>query len=58
MQQFEAIGKIADKYSGGNPFYYKAGYSVSRVELEDTLKIMRDVLKLGINTLGAGGNTS
>lgn len=59
IQQFEAIGKIADKYSGGEiHFTTRQDIQFQGVELEDTLKIMRDVLKLGINTLGAGGNTA
>lgn len=59
VQQFEAIGKIADKYSSGEiHFTTRQDIQFQGVELEDTAKIMREALELGINTLGAGGNTA
>ena len=59
LEQFEAISKIADKYSRGEiHLTTRQDIQFQGVELENTVKIMEEALDLGINTLGAGGNTA
>lgn len=59
IDQFEAVSKIADKYSHGKiHFTTRQDIQFHGVELEDTVKIMKEVLEAGINTLGAGGNSA
>lgn len=58
-EQFEAISKIADKYSHGKiHFTTRQDIQFQGVELGDTVKIMRESLELGIDTMGAGGNSA
>ena len=59
LEQFEAVSRIADKYSHGKiHFTTRQDIQFQGVELEDTVKIMRESLELGIDTLGAGGNSA
>lgn len=59
LEQFEAVSKIADKYSHGRiHFTTRQDIQFHGVELEDTVKIMNEILEFGINTLGAGGNSA
>lgn len=59
LKQLEEISKIADKYSHGKIHVTtRQDIQFHKVNLEDTVKIMEDALKLNIDTLGAGGNTA
>ena len=59
VDQFEAVSRIADKYSHGKiHFTTRQDIQFQGVELEDTVKIMRESLELGIDTMGAGGNSA
>lgn len=59
VDQLEAVSKIADKYSHGKiHFTTRQDIQFHGVELENTVKIMQEVLEVGINSLGAGGNSA
>lgn len=57
--QLEAVSKIADKYSYGKiHFTTRQDIQFHAVELENTANIMEKILEMGINSLGAGGNSA
>lgn len=59
VDQLEAVSKVANKYSHGKiHFTTRQDIQFHGVELENTVKIMQEVLEVDINSLGAGGNSA
>lgn len=59
LEQFKAISKIANKYGKRHiRFTTRQDIQFHKVELEDTVKIMDELKKVNIYTVGTGGDAS
>ncbi|AFS79522.1 ferredoxin-nitrite reductase NirA [Gottschalkia acidurici 9a] len=59
LKQLKAISKIANKYSKRQiRFTTRQDIQFHKVELEDTIKIMEELKKVDVYTVGTGGNAA
>ncbi len=59
LEVFENLYKIRKKYKGSNiRLSSRQDFQFHNITLEDTVKLMRELYKSGLYTIGTGGNTA